>query len=387
VKRETGSRAAALAGAGAFAATFKMTDQFMDLARVDSLFVFFVVLALFLLRTRPSATGRIAAAVSLVLCFLTKQSAVLITAPLCAWVLFVHLRGGTTWRARLSGVPFAVLTPLAFLASISLLNGLTNDWFGYYTVLVPSQHHLARAEWLRFWTVDLLLPFGIAFAGALYVLIAPRCLEKDARGLWAAALVGVLAASWSARLHIGGWNNVMMPTFALLSALLAIALHRAFSAAATIGDEKRRTLLQAGVLLLGVVQLGMHAYDPRRVVPTERDEEAGRAVVAILAAAPGDVFVPTDSYLAPMAGKRPYLHQSAAQDLLRAPSPPTERLTKQLRKAFTEHRWSMVITDNDWFAPEVTASYERGPPAITDPHAFYPVTGLHFRPGSVFMPK
>ena len=32
------------------------------------------------------------------------------------------------------------------------------------------------------------------------------------------------------------------------------------------------------------------------------DEEAGHAVVATLASAPGDVFVPSDSYLAAMAG-------------------------------------------------------------------------------------
>lgn len=388
VQKETGSRAAALVGAGLFASTFTMTEQFMDLARVDSLYVFFAVLALLLLRTRPTRNGELAAAASLVLCFLTKQSGAFVAAPLVAWALFARARGTGTWRERLGGVPFAGVTLVGMAGSAWLLDRWTDGWYGFYAFAIPSQHRLVPGLWIDFWTGDLMGPFGCACIGALFVLLESGGMERSVRGLWAAALLGVLLASWSARLHDGGWNNVIMPAYALLSALLAIALHRGFTLAAAIDDDRQRGGVQAFVLLLGIVQLAMHAYDPRRALPRSGDEEAGRAVVAILSSAPGDVFVPTDSYLASMAGKRPHLHEMAVRDLTRAaPSPVTDELVAQIKDAFATHRWSMVITDNDWFAGDVVAHYARGKLSVTAPDAFYPVTGMHVRPGWVFTPK
>jgi hypothetical protein len=131
----------------------------------------------------------------------------------------------------------------------------------------------------------------------------------------------------------------------------------------------------------------MHAYDPRHVVPKKGDEEAGRAVVAILSSAPGDVFVPSDTYLAAMAGKRPCLHQMATADLARAPGRTSEVLMAQIKNALTQHRWSMVITDNDWLSNEVVANYTRTEISVPGADTFFPVAGLRYRPGWVFTPK
>jgi hypothetical protein len=388
VREETQSSAAGVIGAGLFAATFKMTEQFMDLARVDSLYLFFAVLALFLLRTQPTGRGRIAAAVSLVLCFLTKQSGAVIAAPIVAWVLFVHARGARTRHERLQGVPFALVTVLGIAGSVWLLDRWTDGWYGFYAFEVPGQHRLVPWLWIDFWTVDLMAPFACACVGALFVLVESGGMERKVRGLWGATLLGTLLASWSSRLHDGGWNNVIMPAFAMLSALLAMAIHRGYTLASGIADGRTRAGVQRFVLIVGILQLTMRAYDPRTVVPRSGDVEAGRAVVATLASAPGDVFIPTDSYLAAMAGKRPQLHQMAVDDLARAaPSPTTEGLLNQIRSGFAGHHWSMVITDNDWFATEVLANYQRQSMSVAGQDAFYPVTGVRYRPGWVYTPK
>jgi 4-amino-4-deoxy-L-arabinose transferase-like glycosyltransferase len=388
VRKETGSNAAAVVGAGLFASTFKLTEQFMDLARVDSLYVLFAVLALYLLRTRPTLAGELGAAASLVLCFLTKQTGTFVAAPLVGWVLFAHAQGARTWRERLGGVPFAASTVLGIAGSAWLLDRWTDGWYRFYAFELPSQHRLVDGLWVDFWSSDLMGHVACACIGALFVLLESGGMDRKARGLWAAALLGVLLASWSARLHDGGWNNVIMPAFALLSALLAIALHRGFGLAAEIDDARQRGRVQAFVLLLGIVQLALHAYDPRHVLPKSGDEEAGRAVVATLASAPGDVFVPTDSYLAAMAGKSPYLHEMAVRDLTRAtPCATTEKLVAQIKDAFATHRWPMVITDNDWFAGDVVDNYARGRLSVPGRDAFFPVAGLRVRPGSVFTPK
>jgi hypothetical protein len=365
-----------------------MTEQFMDLARVDSLFVFFAVLALYLLRTRPTRAGQAAAAVSLVLCFLTKQSGALLAAPIVLWIFVEGWRGKKTLAERLGGAPFGLIVAVGIGGSVWALDRWTDGWYRFFAFEIPSQHRLVPWLWIDFWTVDLMAPFSCACIAAIFVLVESGGMNDRARGLWGAALLGALLSSWSGRLHDGGWNNVIMPAFALLSALIAIAIFRGVALAARIDDARTRRRVQSFVALVGILQLVMHAYDPRSVIPKSGDLEAGRAVVSTLASAPGDVFVPTDSYLAPMAGKRPHLHQMAVDDLARAaPNPTTEGLMNQIRGAFAARRWAMVITDNDWFASDVLANYDRGGMSVPGGDAFYPVCGVHYRPGWTFRPK
>jgi hypothetical protein len=171
----------------------------------------------------------------------------------------------------------------------------------------------------------------------------------------------------------------------VLSALFAIALHRA-SVLARAADA--RGGLRAFVALVGAAQLAMLLYDPRAVVPSGEDEEAGRRLVAALRDAPGDVFAPADSYLATLAGKRPYLHQMAANDILRGIDGPIPRkLINDVHNGFHDRRWAMVITDDDWFADDVVTNYRRTAQSVPDPNAFYPVAGARFRPGWIFRPK
>jgi hypothetical protein len=290
-------------------------------------------------------------------------------------------------RARVDGFVFAATTVIGIAASAWLLDVWTGGWYRYYTFDLPREHRLVPWLWVDFWTVDVMGPFACACVGALFVLFGPAELDRRARGSWGAALLGVLLASWSARLHDGGWVNVLMPAFAVLAGLMAIALHRGFTLAARLGDGEQRARLQVFVLLVGVVQLAMNLYNPRNVVPKEADRVAGERVVALLRGAQGDVFVPTDSYLAAMAGKRAQAHQMAIDDILRAPGPRATELRNQIQTAFSQRRWSMVITDNDFFATEVLANYERSVLSVPEPDALYPVTGVRVRPGWAFKPK
>ena len=47
IKKDTGSYAAGIISAGLFAAAYEATGAWMDIARVDSLFIFWVVLGVF----------------------------------------------------------------------------------------------------------------------------------------------------------------------------------------------------------------------------------------------------------------------------------------------------------------------------------------------------
>jgi hypothetical protein len=385
VLEETESQVAGVVGAGLYAATFKQTQQFMDVARVDALFVLLVVASLWALRTRRTAPGQAAAAALLVLCFLAKQSGMFVAAPLAGFVLWE--RATAPGGGRLRGVPFAAAVLGGIGASAWLLDATSDGWYRYFAFELPRSHRLVSSLWTDFWTVDLMGPLGCACLGALFVLFGPGAMARRERALWGAALAGVLLCSWSSRLHDGGWSNVLMPAYAVLSALFAIAFHEGLGLARRATPDVRARL-EVFLPLAATVQLAMMAYDPSHLVPTRRDEAAGWRVVSALRGASGDTFTPTDSYLASLAGKRPHLHQMAVDDILRAPeSEVGTRLVADLRGAFARKRWAMVITDNDFFATEVLANYQRGADSIGEADVFYPVTGVHYRPGWIYTPR
>jgi hypothetical protein len=178
-----------------------------------------------------------------------------------------------------------------------------------------------------------------------------------------------------------------MPAYAILAALFAIGLHAALALARRATPDVRRSL-EVFLPLAATLQLAILLYGTSHLVPTARDEAAGWRVVAALHGASGDTFTPSDSYLATLAGKRPHLHEMAVNDVLRgADGDARTKILDELRGAFRTRRWSMVITDDDFFADEVLASYQRGPDAVPEPDAFNPVTGALRRPGSIFTPR
>jgi len=387
VSIETEEKVMGIVAAGLYASTFKVTQQFMDIARVDSLFVLLAMASLWVLRTRPTAKGRALAAVLLVLCFLAKQSGLFVAAPIVVFVLWDGVRGAKTTAERLRGVPFAAIVGGGILGSALLLDATSDGWYRYFAFELPSGHRLVPWMWWEFWTADLMAPLGCACVGALFVLFGPSGMPRRVRELWAAALAGLVLCAWSGRLHDGGWTNVVMPAYAILSALFAIALHGGLTFARAAAPDTRRSV-QAFVALLGLVQLAVSIYDPRHVVPTRRDEAAGWDVVAALRGAQGDTFAPSDNYLSEMAGKHGTLHQMAVDDILRGgESEVRTKLIEDLRAAFHDHRWAMVVTDNDFFAAEVLANYQRGPISVKDADTFFPVTGVHIRPGWIYLPK
>ncbi len=387
VVEETGERAMGLLAAGLYAGTFQLTQQFMDIARVDSLFVLLTLAPLWVLRMRPTAGGRVVAAVLLVLCFLAKQNGVLVAAPMVLFVLRDAARGATTTTERLRGAPFAAIVIVGIAGSAWLLDVTSDGWYRYFAVELPQGHPIVKGLWVDFWTSDLMGTFACACAGAVFVLLGPGDMPGRTRELWGAALAGVLLASWAGRLHDGGWSNVLMPAYAMLAALFALAIHQATSLARASADAAGPSLERVASVV-GLLQLLVVVYDPRHALPSAKDEAAGAQVVATLRAATGDTFTPTDSYLASLAGKPPHLHEMAVRDVLRGPPSETQRqLHDAIRDALRSHRWGMLVTDDDFFASDVVENYKRGPESVKEPNVFFPVTGMHVRPGWTFTPK
>ena len=111
-------RFAAIAGAGLFLACYPLVEGFYDIGRVDSLFVFFLLLALFFLRRGQPVLS----AFAWVLCFQTKQSVLPVALVLLC----------TDWqhpRRILAG-----LGTFAALLGISMvwIDHATHGWYVFY---------------------------------------------------------------------------------------------------------------------------------------------------------------------------------------------------------------------------------------------------------------
>jgi 4-amino-4-deoxy-L-arabinose transferase-like glycosyltransferase len=382
VATETKDRVAGFVAAGAFAASFTRGAQFLDLARVDALSLFFSIAAIYVYRRhRALVVWRIGAALLVGLAFLTKQSAIFVAFALVAFELVVDRR-----RA----IVFALAT-LVFTVGFAWMIDLAHDgWFRYYVWELPRGHALVKASIGGFWTDDLFPAYAIAgVAGGWWLLTGKR----DDRGIvfYLLACSALVAGAWSGRLHDGGWPNVLIPAFAALSIFFGLGLSAALQDASRDASRDASSAMRRSIFVLAVAaaQLLVLLYDVRRVVPKREDAIAGEAFVARLRALDGDVFIPMHAWYTHLAGKRTFAHRMAMDDVMRGdPTGEGPALVIALRHAFDTRRFSAVLLDDDYFEDVIKAQYRAlDPPFASTDSRFFPVTGIHVRPAKLYVLK
>ena len=380
VRRETRSWYAGLVGAGLFAATFRLNGFWFDVARGDVLFLLFLLCGLYVLRFGRSWWSGAAAGVLVWLSFLTKQTALLVLAPL---VLYGVVSG---WRR---GVGFAVAAGGLIAGSVAALDALHDGWFSSYIFKLPAGHEMARGQFVGFWKDDLAGPLGLACVVSA-LAVASALSRPRARACWFYVLAGggMVGAAWASRVHAGGYANVLLPAHAMVAILFGVGVQRARELVWRGGAGERAKL---GLFVYGVcvAQLALLAYDPRKQLPTREDRAAGQAVVERLAEVDGEVFAQCQGYLAVLAGKRSCAHAMAVEDVLRSGTAPWDALREEIARAIREKRFAAIVAEREvWtFAREVEANYVRGEPLFEDGGVFLPVTGHPLRPEFIWLPK
>jgi hypothetical protein len=387
VRRGTSGRLPALLAAGLFVAAYRRGGAWLDIVRVDSLFLLFALAAIAVLAREPrTRTAAFAAGVLFSLAFFTKQIALGITLPILLGMLIVD-------RRRL--LPFAAALLLGIGGGSLIMERLTDGWFGFYVFTLPGRHKLLGGPLLDFWTFDLLGPFTIALALAAYFFAA----RAAARGFRSVILdlsnaAGLIWASWVARLHDGGYANVLLPAFA------AIAIHFGLGLGTLLEhwherSTPARVFAERFVMALVVVQFLIPVYNPFGQLPRRSDIAAGRALIERIRQTPGDVWLTGQGYLAERAGKPSFAQAQAISDVVRAGDSRGERAwTASLDRAIDQRRFAMVILEDrhGYGTPALEPSLARGyrpiGPVFTpeQDRAFWPVTGTPIRPGTMWVP-
>ena len=184
VHGRTRSRLGALVGAGLFAALFDRTGAFFDLARVDSLALFFTLLGVWLLLA--SERHDVAAGLLLAAACFTKQSMLLMAAP-----IVLARAGACAGRGACS----ASRPSARWRRAASLLLALrTHGWSTYYLFTLPASHAWVPGAWFRYWRDDLFKAVPVAML-ALGLVLAARPGRRAARPVELAPC----SAAWSKR--------------------------------------------------------------------------------------------------------------------------------------------------------------------------------------------
>ena len=302
-RRRTGRAHPAVVSCGMFAACYGLLDSWYDTARADSLFLFLLLAALATLLIGTRWRSALGAAALLTLAYMSKQTALLLSAPFAIAVALRDVR-----RALVFAGGFGVL----WTGTVLAMDAAHDGWFTFYTWTMPRRHEYLLQPLWDFWLSDLAWLYPALAVSAWFLVHlgrTGRTREMLEHGAWGG---GLLLAACSSRMHVGGAENVLMPAYLALSMLTGLALAEAQR---TPADQRGRLAHLVPIAVL--IQLAILVYDPLQYVPTREDRRAGDAVVAAIAETRGPVIVPLHGYLPKLAGKPGTAHTMAVLDVLR----------------------------------------------------------------------
>jgi hypothetical protein len=374
VKRETDNRFAAGLASCLFAAVYRLSNAWLDIARVDSLFLFLLLWSLYIIRFRESARWNFFAGVLAALAFLTKQIALVAVLPIMVCTLL---------KDRRRSIPFVTTTIVLAGASHFILERIHGGFYSYYTVDLPRNHAFVKKCLLSFWTIDLALPLSIALILAVLYFYVQHVRGRRSDFLfYLCAAIGMIGAAWISKVHLGSYNNVLLSAHAIVAVLFGLGFHTARELVRR--EPLNRYPFAATLLFLScIIQFAGLVYDPFEQLPSPEDRRAGRYLIETVSRIEGEIFIPFHPYYATLAGKRSCAHHMAVRDVLRGGDCPTrEGLVHDIEERLRNRYYDAVILDTEsWDFIENVEQYYRQPTALfTEGTVFCPVTGARFRP-------
>ncbi len=346
VLRQTRSVLAGWIASGFFVALFAQSAGFFDLARVDMLYLFFLLIALYL-----SQRGLpIWAAIAFALAFQTKQSGLAVAVIVLAHDFrrprklmeglgtFGLLAGGSSW----------------------LLDRINGGWYHYYTVFLPAHQAWKTHKLGSFLLHDLMTPLGIALLLVLSAAMLYRNAPREGKGTLSKlsdeerrmrlfvlfTSFGLGIACLTARLHLGGIVNVTLPLLAWICILAGLSVHQLLAYSPHLPDGLARSL-RVTVLAACVVQFAQLVYQPGLYVPTKDQTASAQRVVQQIAAMPGPIFVIHNVVDSGSSGKPGFANSMAMWDVIRADhGPAAQNLKAELIRSFQQKEYAGVLSNS-----------------------------------------
>jgi len=321
VWRETHHRAAAICAAGVYLSLYSWCLGWYDIGRVDSLSVFFFVLALYCMRFAPTPI----AAIVWVLAFQTKQGFL----PIGLLVFLAYWR--TPKRMALN---MGIYVVLAF-ASIQWMQHVSGGWYSYYVFGTVKQLAASKRMALLYLPFDLLQPLAIAVMLCLLAVLLRPVRWMQSTGLFYAWITVLMVGSIGfARAHDGSNLNTVMPVYVWMALLLGVALAR-------LALLDAAPVFACLVWLMVIAQMAAHLYRPVQFVPDAYTLAQRQGFIQLLRNTPGDVWLTNHSYDSVMAEKAPH----AEMDALDAALDTDPALAADVRSTLAQRHFTAIFLD------------------------------------------
>ena len=373
---ETDNRLAGWLASVVYLACFALSDGFYDLVRVDSLYVFFLLVSFLLLRLR-SKPAALAAGLCISLGFFTKQSTLIVFLPLMAYLL--SKSWNTAWPL-LPAVVLGVILPFYWIDT------RTGGWFTYYILRLPQEHGFSLISAIDFWIGDLMGPLGIALGFGLFYMVFQLSgkftrkkseLERDQGDLrmksraelsqhqvliYLLFAVGAIGSAWTTRAINGGGANNAMSSYAAVA--IFFGLSYGFVDDLVKNAAKQEDIYRSIFFGLVAIQLVGLIYNPFNFIPTAGEVEANRVLIARMKAVEGPIWIPYRSHLPRLAGKETFIHAVNLFELTGYFKgdvlPEGRKVIDQIRENMCSQSFGMIIIDQQipWIGKQLESAYQ-----------------------------
>ncbi len=340
IKKETGKNFWAFIATGIWAASSPLTGGFYSLARVDSLFIFLLLTALYQTRWMQNKKDATVAGLLFCLSYFTKQQALPV---LLALLIYVFV------EKRKFFIPF-VTSSLGLIIILSiLLNKISQGWYFFYTWYLPLHHEKIKKMVILFWTIDILHFYAFAFLLSI-IFLTLTFSKRNKFYFYLLTIAGMIFTSWISRVHRGGSINVLIPAYAILTIGFTLGAAELYKLIHRF--EKKA----AAIILFTVFLQNLLLYvDPLPFIPTQKRLQKELQYLKTLATFPGNIYIESSCYLPLLLGRKPYAHVWAIIDILRTNPKPVvaQILVNELQEKIKKKFFSAIGVSRGYFLPRV----------------------------------
>ncbi len=379
VTKETKNVKLGIISVGLFAATYGVSGFWFDLARVDSLFLVLFIIAFYLLRFHDNIFSYVLAGIFASLSFLTKQTSIIFAIPIIIYLLIYK-----TKKSWFFIIPYVFI--VAFVCYY--INWQSHGWFKFWLFELPTEHLWLYRKFITFWITDLFKPLGFV-AIITFVFFFIKFKNRDYKNylIYLALIIGFILCSWISKIHLGGYDNVLMPAFASIIIVFGLGLNEIFKIYSD-NHSKNIEFTKLLILIAIISQFLFLFYNPILQIPKSKDYAYRDKLIHDISKFKGDVLIPDHQYITRYAGKTSFAHSYVLIDFFNSKSELRKSLKKEYINALKNHKFSAIILDKYNSHPEIKKYYYFKKSLFGNDDYLKCKTGGHkTRPEFLFLPR